>query len=46
MVNPFEYGRELGTDELVDRENEVEAVIQAIEQGSKLAPGGSVRLRS
>lgn len=36
MVNPFEYGRELGTHELVDREVEIAAVVQAVEQGSKL----------
>jgi AAA+ ATPase superfamily predicted ATPase len=36
MMNPFEYGRELGTNELADREKEVAAVIQTIEQGSKL----------
>lgn len=34
MVNPFEYGRELGTNELADREKEVAAVIQTVEQGS------------
>jgi len=36
MNNPFEFGRELGTDELVDRVDEVAAVVQAIRQGSKL----------
>ena len=36
MLNPFEFGRELGTEELVDREDEVAAVVQAIQQGSKL----------
>jgi AAA+ ATPase superfamily predicted ATPase len=36
MINPFEYGRELGTNELADREKEVAAVIQTVEQGSKL----------
>jgi 16S rRNA G1207 methylase RsmC len=32
----FEYGRELGTNELADREKEVAAIIQTVEQGSKL----------
>lgn len=36
MFNPFEFGRELGTDELVDRDDDVNAVIEAIKQGSKL----------
>lgn len=36
MDNPFEFGRELGTDELVDRQDEVAAVIDTIRQGSKL----------
>jgi uncharacterized protein len=36
MDNPFEFGRELGTDELVDRQDEVAAVIDAIRQGAKL----------
>lgn len=36
MNNPFEFGRELGTDELVDRADEVAAVVQTIRQGSKL----------
>ena len=36
MMNPFEFGRELGTDELVDRRDEVDAVIQTLRQGSKL----------
>lgn len=36
MDNPFEFGRELGTDELVDRQDEVAAVISTIRQGSKL----------
>jgi hypothetical protein len=36
MNNPFEFGRELGTDELVDRADEVAAVIQTIRQGDKL----------
>ena len=36
MKNPFEYGRELGTDELVDRQAEILAVTQTIRQGGKL----------
>lgn len=36
MNNPFEFGRELGTDELVDRVEEVAAVIQTIQTGGKL----------
>jgi AAA+ ATPase superfamily predicted ATPase len=36
MENPFEFGRELGTDELVDRQEEVAAVINTIRQGAKL----------
>ncbi len=36
MLNPFEFGRELGTEELVDRNAEVAAVVQTIRQGSKL----------
>ena len=36
MDNPFEFGRELGTDELVDRQDEVAAVIDTIRQGTKL----------
>lgn len=36
MLNPFEFGRELGVQELVDRETEVASVIQTVEQGSKL----------
>jgi AAA+ ATPase superfamily predicted ATPase len=36
MDNPFEFGRELGTDELVDRHDEVAAVIDTIRQGTKL----------
>jgi AAA+ ATPase superfamily predicted ATPase len=36
MNNPFEFGRELGTEELVDRTEEVAAVVQTIRQGSKL----------
>jgi uncharacterized protein len=36
MDNPFEFGCELGTDELVDRQDEVAAVIDTIRQGTKL----------
>ena len=36
MRNPFEYGRELGTKELVDRADEVRVVCDTVEQGSKL----------
>lgn len=36
MKNPFEYGRELGTDELVDRQDELRAVSSTIQQGGKL----------
>ncbi len=36
MDNPFQFGRELGTDELVDRQDEVAAVIETIRQGTKL----------
>ncbi len=36
MRNPFEYGRELGTEELVDREDEVRVVCDTIRQGGKL----------
>ena len=36
MRNPFEYGRELGTAELVDREDEVRVVCDTIQQGGKL----------
>jgi AAA+ ATPase superfamily predicted ATPase len=34
--NPFEFGRELGTEEIVDREDEVEQVVRTIAQGGKL----------
>jgi uncharacterized protein len=34
--NPFEFGRELGTHELVDRVDEVAAVVQTIQRGAKL----------
>src|SRR5208282_3893325 len=36
MMNPFEFGRELGSHELVDRETEVASVILTVRQGSKL----------
>lgn len=35
-MNPFEFGRELGSHELVDRETEVASVILTVRQGSKL----------
>lgn len=35
-MNPFEFGRELGSHELVDREAEVASVIQTVLEGSKL----------
>lgn len=35
-INPFQFGRELGSSELVDREGEVAAVVEAMEQGGKL----------
>lgn len=34
--NPFEYGRELGPDELVDRADDVAAVVEAMERPGKL----------
>ncbi len=36
MENPFEFGRELGADELVNRTVELENVRQTIESGGKL----------
>jgi uncharacterized protein len=36
MRSPFEFGRELGIDELVDRKSEVESVINTIREGRKL----------
>ena len=36
MKNPFEFGRELGVDEIVDRDAEVAEVVETIEQGGKL----------
>jgi hypothetical protein len=34
--NPFEFGRELGTGELVDREDEIAEVVSTIRKGGKL----------
>ena len=36
MKNPFEFGRELGIEELVDREDEVASVLNTIRDGNKL----------
>lgn len=36
MMNPFEFGRELGADELVNRADELETVRLTIQSGSKL----------
>ena len=36
MKNPFEFGRELGPAELVDRVDEVRAVVRSIQQGGRL----------
>lgn len=36
MKNPFEFGRELGVDELVDRAEEVAEVVETLRQGGKL----------
>jgi AAA+ ATPase superfamily predicted ATPase len=36
MENPFEFGRELGADELVDRQEEVAEVVRVIRGGEKL----------
>ncbi len=36
MENPFQFGRELGTAELVDRADEVEEVARTVRQGGKL----------
>jgi len=35
-MNPFEFGRELGTEELVDRADEVDEVVRTVRRGSKL----------
>jgi len=36
MKNPFEFGRELGANELVDREAEIAEVVETIRRGGKL----------
>lgn len=36
MKNPFEFGRELGAEELVDRQDEVTAVMRTVRDGGKL----------
>jgi AAA+ ATPase superfamily predicted ATPase len=36
MTNPFQFGRELGADELVDRDDEIVEVMATIRQGGKL----------
>lgn len=36
MENPFQFGRELGADELVDREQEIAEVTGTVRQGGKL----------
>jgi hypothetical protein len=36
VENPFQFGRELGVDELVDRQDEVADVIRTISDGGKL----------
>jgi uncharacterized protein len=36
MKNPFEFGRELGIGELVDRETEVSSVVNTVRDGNKL----------
>ena len=36
MKNPFEFGRELGADELIDRHDEVTAVMRTLREGGKL----------
>src|SRR5437870_13851724 len=36
MENPFQFGRELGAGELVDREEEIAQVARTIRQGGKL----------
>lgn len=36
MKNPFEFGRELGVDEIVARDAEVAEVVGTVEQGGKL----------
>jgi uncharacterized protein len=36
MENPFEFGRELGVGELVDREDEIAQVVTTVREGGKL----------
>src|SRR5215216_1850888 len=36
MKNPFEFGRELGAEELVDRQEEVMAVMRTLRERGKL----------
>ncbi len=36
VENPFQFGRELGVDELVDRQEEITGVIRTIRNGEKL----------
>ena len=36
MTNPFQFGRELGANELVDREDEIAQVVGTIREGGKL----------
>ena len=36
IKNPFEFGRELGVEEIVDRDAEVAEVVQTIDNGGKL----------
>jgi len=46
MTNPFQFGRELGADELVDRGEEIAEVVATIGQGGKLfLVGPRVRMR-
>jgi hypothetical protein len=43
MNNPLEFSHELSTEQLVDRADEVAAIVQTICQGSKLFLVGSRR---
>lgn len=36
MENPFEFGRELGADELINRKEEINEVVRVIKGGEKL----------
>ena len=36
MTNPFEFGRELGVAEIVDREAEITEVVETVTHGGKL----------